>query len=137
LVLSSCGGADTASPRLTLTETECTYDGSDALPSTETFEAEVVNESSKLGAFEIVKIDPGHTFEEVERYMESERQRLAEGLEIAGPPSYLTLGARTQAESGGTGTLVSTVTSGTWILWCAHEHPPTALFLIAPPLAVA
>jgi hypothetical protein len=134
--LASCGD-DEAAPRLTLTDTDCTYEGSDTYSSTETFDAEIVNESSELGAFEIARIDPGHTFAEVEAYMESERQRLGDGLEIAGPPAFMTLGARAQAAGGETGTLVSIVTPGTWTLWCAQNHPPSALFLIAPPLTIS
>jgi hypothetical protein len=120
--------------RLLLTDTECTYEGDTTFSSTEAFEAEVVNESSKLGAFEIAKLDEGHTFAEVEAYVESERQRVAEGLEIVGPPTYMTPGERAQLEPGETGLLVSTVTPGTWVLWCLHEHPPTAFFLITPAL---
>jgi hypothetical protein len=64
--LASCGGDDPGSPRLTLTDTGCTYEGSETYSSTATFEAEIVNDSSELGAFEIARIDPGHTFAEVE-----------------------------------------------------------------------
>jgi hypothetical protein len=135
--LASCGDDEPGAPRLTPTDTDCTYEGGDTYSSTETFDAEIVNESSKLGAFEIARIDPGHTLAEVEAYVESERQRLADGLEIAGPPAFMTLGARAQAASGETGTLVSTVTPGTWTLWCAQNHPPAALFLITPPLAIS
>jgi hypothetical protein len=115
--------------RLRLTDTECTYEGDTTFSSTDTFEAEVVNESSKLGAFEIAKLDEGHTFAEVEAYVASERQRIAKG-EFTGPPIWMTLGERAQLEPGETGMLVSTVTPGTWVLWCAQEHPPTALFLL-------
>ena len=41
-----------------------------------TFEAELENKSSKLGAFEIAKIGPGGTFATVKAYVETERQRL-------------------------------------------------------------
>jgi hypothetical protein len=137
VALVGCGGDDATTQRLTLTDDGCAYEGAPAVSSTETFEAEVVNESSELGAFEIAKLDDGHTFAEVEAYVESERQRIADGLEIAGPPLFVTLGARAQTASGESGTLVSTVTPGTWVLWCAQNHPPTALFLISPPLEIS
>ena len=115
--------------RLMLTDTECTYEGDTKFSSAETFEAEVVNESSKLGAFEIAKLDAEHTFAEVEAYIASERQRIAKG-EFTGPPIWMTLGERAELEPGQTGMLVSTVSPGTWVLWCAQEHPPSALFLM-------
>jgi hypothetical protein len=135
-LLAGCGGGASSANRLTLTDDACTYDGDRSPPAPETFEAEVVNESSKLGAFEIARIDADHTFAEVKEYVESERQRLEDGLQIAGPPTFMTLGARAQASPGESGTLVSTVQPGTWVLWCAHDHPPTALFLIEPPLEI-
>lgn len=137
VLLAACGGGDAGSARLTLTDDDCTYEGDETPPATQTFEAEVENQSSKLGAFEIARIDVGGTFADVEAYVEGERQRLEDGLEIVGPPAYLTLGARAQVNAGESGTLVSTVASGEWVLWCAHEHPPTALFLITPPLKVS
>ena len=136
-LLAGCGGAGAASARLTLTNNDCTYDGDETPPATQTFEVEFVNQSSKLGAFEIARIDAGGAFADVEAYVESERQRLEEGPEIIGPPAYLIPGARAQGLAGECGTLVSTVTSGEWVLWCAHDHPPTALFLITPPLEIS
>ena len=137
VLLAACGGGGADSARLTLTDADCTYEGDETPPATQTFEAELENQSSKLGAFEIARIDAGGTFADVEAYVEAERQRLEDGLEIVGPPAYLTLGARVQVPAGESGMLVSTVTSGEWVLWCAHDHPPTALFLIAPPLEVS
>jgi hypothetical protein len=137
LLLAACGGGDAGSARLTLTDDECTYEGDESPAATQTFEAELENQSSKLGAFEIARIDAGGTFADVEAYVEAERQRLEDGLEILGPPAYLTLGARAEVPAGESGMLVSTVTSGEWVLWCAQEHPPTALFLVTPPLEVS
>jgi hypothetical protein len=134
--LPACAG-DGDVNHLTLTDAECIYHGEVEVPADRTFEVELENESSRLGAFEIAKLDAGNTFADVGAYVESERQRLEDGLQIAGPPTYLTLGARAQVPAGESGTLVSTVTSGEWILWCAHDHPPTALFLVRPPLEVA
>ena len=109
----SCGGGGNGTNRLTLTDDSCNYEGDQTPSASETFEAEVVNKSSKLGAFEIAKIDPGHTFDEVESYVESQQQRIADGLAFVPPPIYMTLGERAQIESGETGMLVSTVTTGT------------------------
>ena len=103
--------------------------GATTLSSAETFEAEVVNESSRLGAFDIARLDEEHAFAEVEAYVASERKRMAKG-EFTGPPIWMTLGERAQLEPGQMGMLVSAVTPGTWVLWCAQEHPPTALFLM-------
>lgn len=136
--LPACAGdGDGGVNRLTLTDDECAYAGEIEVPADRTFEAELENESSKLGAFEIAKLDAGSTFADVEAYVESERERLEDGLQIAGAPEFMTLGARAQVPAGESGTLVSTVTAGEWVLWCAHDHPPTALFLVRPPLEVA
>ena len=69
--------------------------------------------------------------------MKSEQQRIANGRVIVGPPIWMTLGERAQVESGATGKLVSTVTAGTWVLWCSQEHPPTKIFLIEPALEMS
>jgi hypothetical protein len=137
VLLTACGGGDGGGNRLTLTDDSCTYEGDDAPSATQTFEAALDNQSSKLGAFEIARIESGGTFADVEAYVDMERQRLEQGLQIAGPPTYLTLGARAQVSAGESGTLVATVTQGAYVLWCAQEHPPTALFLIAPSLEVS
>lgn len=137
VLLSACGGGNAGSPQLTLTDDDCTYDGDRSPPATQTFEAALENESSRLGVFEIARIDAGGTFADVEAYVEGERRRLEDGLEIVGPPAYLTLGARAEVPAGESGILVSGVTSGEWVLWCAHDHPPTAVFLITLPLEVS
>ena len=136
LLLSACGGGDSGISGITLTDDTCTYEGDQTAPETQTFEAELANMSSKLGTFEIARIDEGGTFADVEAYVEMERQRLEDGLEIAGPPAFLTQGARAEVPAGETGMLVATVTQGEYVLWCAQEHPPTAVFLITPALGV-
>jgi hypothetical protein len=138
VLLAACGGGDGSSEmRLTLTDDDCTYQGDKTPPATQTFEAELENQSSKLGAFEIARIDAGHSFAEVEAYVKEQKRRLEEGLEIVRPPAYMTLGARAVVPSGESGMLVSTVTSGQWVLWCAHDDPPTAVFLITRSLEVS
>ena len=57
----ACGGGGNGTNRLTLTDDSCAYEGDQTPSATKAFEAEVANKSSKLGAFEIAKIDPGHT----------------------------------------------------------------------------
>jgi len=131
-----CGAGDSG-PRLTLTDEGCTYHGAETVPSTETFEIEVVNSSPKLGAFEIASIGEGGTFADVAKYVESEQQLLEAGEGIQGPPAYLTNLARTQVDPGGSGMLVATLSAGDHVLWCAQDHPPTALYLITPALHVS
>jgi hypothetical protein len=148
----ACGGGGNGANRLTLTDDSCAYEGDETPSAAETFEAEVVNESSKLGAFEIVKIDPGHTFAEVRSYVESERQRIADGLAYLPPPSGMGLVNRAEIRSGDTRMLATMVTTGMWVLWCLQEQvpqlrldsehwkrtaPPTKLFLIEPALEVS
>jgi hypothetical protein len=134
--IAGCGGGDSG-PRLTLTDGECTYDGDETVPSTGTLEIEIVNESTKLGAFEIASIGEGGTFAGVEEYVASEQERIESGRVVRGPPAYLTNLARAQVSPGDSGTLVATVNAGEHVLWCAQEHPPTALFLITPALQVS
>ena len=148
----SCGGGGNGANRLTLTDDSCAYEGDKTPSALETFEAEVVNKSSTLGAFEIAKIDPGHTFDEVKSYVESAQQRIADGRAFVPPPIWMTLGERAQIKSGDTGMLATTVTTGTWVLWCLQEQvpqlrldsdhwkrtaPPTKLYLIEPALEVS
>ena len=71
-VAVSCGGGGSGTNQLTLTDDSCSFKGDQTPSATKTYEADVVNQSSKLGAFEIAKIDPGHTFDEVKAYVESQ-----------------------------------------------------------------
>lgn len=137
VLLAACGGGDAGSASLTLTDDDCTYEGNESPPATQTFSAELENQSSKLGAFEIARIDAGGTFADVEAYVESERRRLAESFEIVGPPAFLTLMTRAAVPPSDGGMLVATLRPGEYVLWCAHEHPPTAVFLVTPPLEVS
>ena len=57
-VAVSCGGGGSGANQLTLTDDSCAYKGDQTPSATETFETDVVNQGSKLGAFEIAKIDP-------------------------------------------------------------------------------
>lgn len=134
---AACGGGDAGGGRVTLTEDGCTYEGDETPPSTETFEAEAENQSSKLGAFEVWRIDEGKTFADVDAFVESARQRLADGLEVLGPPvELLTQMTRAMAAPGESAMLVATVGPGQYVISCAHEHPPTAVFLAPTPLEV-
>ena len=137
VLLAACGGSDAGSARLTLTDDDCTYAGDETPSATQTFSAELENQSSRLGAFELAKIDAGSRFADVEAYVESEQQRLEEDLGIVGAPAFLTLMTRAVVAAGESGMLVADVRPGEYVLWCAHEHPPTAVFLVTPPLEVS
>jgi hypothetical protein len=135
LLLPGCGG-DAGDARLTLTDDTCTYDGDETPPATAVFHADLENRSSRLGAFQLARIDEGRAFAEVEAYVETERRRLEKGLQMAGPPSFLTPMARTDIAPGATGVLVADLRPGTYFLWCAQDHPPTAGLMTARPLRV-
>ena len=62
LLLAGWGGEDGVGNRLTLTDDTCTYEGETSPSALETFEADLENQSSKLGAFEIARIEIGGTF---------------------------------------------------------------------------
>ena len=117
--------------RLVLTAEGCTYEGDTTL-AVGPFSAEWQNQTSKLGAFELAKIDPGKTFADVEAYVESEQERLDQDLEILGPPTWFDQVVGGGGEAGESGMLLSgsPLTAGEYVLWCASEHPPTALYLV-------
>ncbi len=131
LLLAGCDGESRSNMRLVLTDNGCTYEGDTTL-AVGPFSAEWENQTSKLGAFELAKIDPGKTFADVEAYVASEQERLDQGLEILGPPTWFDQVVRGGGEAGESGMLLSgaPLTAGEYVLWCASEHPPTALYLV-------
>lgn len=117
--------------RIVLTDDGCTYEGDTTL-AVGPFSAEWENQTSKLGAFELARIDPGKTFTDVEIYVASEQKRLDQGQEILGPPTWFDQVVRGGGQAGESGTLLSgaPLTAGEYVLWCASEHPPSALYLV-------
>ena len=137
LLLVGCGGdAESNDMLLTLTDLDCTYEG-DESPQAGTFSVELVNDSSTPGIFELYTIAAGSEFSDVQAYVDQEQQRIEQGAEPLGLPDFLSLVTREDVATGDSGTLTSDVTAGTYALMCTHDQPPTAVYLVKPPLEVS
>ena len=137
VLLAACGGGDgeggeTEANRLVLTDDECTYEGDDSPPAGELLEIGALNPSSDNGAFELVRIEEGGSFDELEAYIEDERQRLEGGLQPRAPPDFASVVARSEVPSGIQTLLIGTISVGEHALLCARGVPPSALFVIGP-----
>jgi hypothetical protein len=114
--------------RLTLTDAGCTYEG-DATPSAGMFTIEVENESSKEGAFALGRIAAGSTIDDLEAYVDEERQRIRQGAEILGAPAFYSQVVRVGAAPGASSLLPADVVAGTYALTCFNDPPLTAIYV--------
>jgi hypothetical protein len=128
MVAGGCGGGDGGSPRLTLTDDDCTYKG-DKAPTVGALSVEVENKSSTDGSFELYSIAPGWTFADLEADVEKERQSLADGVVYLGLPDFVSLTRRVGIASGESGVLGSEVTTGKYVLMCYREPHRTAFYV--------
>ena len=71
LVTAACAGDDPN--RVTLTNDNCTYEGSGSVDAG-TVALDIENESDEVGVFELVRIHPGSTPEELESFVAEEQQ---------------------------------------------------------------
>ncbi len=137
VLLAACGGEASSEPHVTLTDDGCMYEGDETPPATRVFSADVENKSSKPGYVVLVKIDEGGTFAELEAYVK-QKQRLEEGLDMRGLPTFTTPLARVDTGAGGSGVLVADLRPDRYAFLCAHDFvPSTSVFLVTPPLDVA
>jgi hypothetical protein len=123
--LASCGGTGNGvEMRATLTETECSYDGS-TTPPVGMFTVDVVNETASFGAFALARLADGSTIDDLEPFLERARAQFAEDGTLPDLPATYEQLVRTGVEAGASGLLPADVTAGTYALVCFVDDLPT------------
>lgn len=98
-------------------------------PAAGTFTVEVENQSSKEGAFALGGITSPSTIDDLEAYVEEERQRIQQGGEILGSPAFYSRVVRVGVASGTSSLLPADVDAGTYALTCFNDPPLTAIYV--------
>ena len=129
LVAAACAGGD--STRVTLTADGCSYAGPETMEAG-TISLDLENESDANSVFELLRIGPASTFEQLEAHVAAEQQRIDADQEPVGLPSSVTLVLQLEVEPGEVGALSSALTPATYAVTCANGPPPTAMYVAEP-----
>ncbi len=138
IVLSSaCGGGSGANDmRAVLTDDGCTYQG-DEEPGAGAFTVDVQNQSSVDGAFALAGIAEGATIDDLEKYMNEERQRHQQGAQLRGPPAFYSQVVRVGVAAGTSSEVPADLAAGRYALMCFNDDPPIWRVYLAGPFDVA
>jgi hypothetical protein len=117
---------------VTLTDDDCEMDP--ARPSIGTGEVEIafVNASSDRGSFELLRIADGHTYRELDEYIQGESDRIAAGGEPLGPPPWVTTPVDREPPAGITVSVRTTLAVGTHAIVCARVDPAAGRVIAGP-----
>jgi hypothetical protein len=114
LLAAACAGDDPT--RVTLTNDDCTYEGPDSVDAG-TVALDIENESDEVGVFELVRIDPGSTSEELESFIAEEQQT----------PAFVTVVIQLEVNPREASVLNSSLTAGDHAIVCSTGVPPTSV----------
>ncbi len=124
VLLSACGGGSGANGmRAVLTGDGCSYQG-DEEPAPGALTVEVQNQSSVDGAFALAGIAEGATIDDLEKYMNDERQRHQQGAQLRGPPAFYSQVVRVGVAAGTSSQLPAELAAGRYALMCFNDDPP-------------
>ena len=129
LAAAGCAGDDAT--RVTLTGDDCAYDGPESVDAgTASFDIE--NESDETGVFELVRIDPTSTADELEAYVLAEQARIDEGGATQGTPAFVTVVVQLEVDPGEVSVLTAGLAADTYAILCSNGTPPTAIHVAEP-----
>ena len=114
LAAAACAGDDKT--LVTLTEDDCVYDGPGSVEAG-TVELDIENESDEVGVFELVRIDPGTTPEELESFVAEEQQK----------PEFVTVVIQLEVNPKEASVLNSGLMAGNHAVICSTGVPPTSV----------
>ncbi|MBA2616533.1 MAG: hypothetical protein H0U90_12285 [Actinobacteria bacterium] len=127
VLLSACGGGSGGSGarnmRAVLTDDGCTYQG-DEEPDAGALTVDVENQSSVDGAFALAGIAEGATIDDLQKYMNEERQRHQQGGQLRGPPAFYSQVVRVGVAAGTSSQLPADLEAGQYALMCLNDDPP-------------
>jgi len=138
----SCGELSHPQPTpsvitFTLTPTGCTAEGFGVLLSPK-FDAIVVNNTSSVAVFNFRRLLDGHTYSELELFVQQRQQRIAAGTdrpELADPP-WTTVQAQRFVNPGQTDKFEVELISGSYGLVCRRDklrvNESEAVYVIGP-----
>lgn len=136
MLLSACGGGTGANEvRAVLTDDDCAYQG-DEEPNAGALTVEVQNQSSVDGAFALAGIAEGATIDDLEKYMNDERQRHRQGAQLRGPPAFYSQVVRVGVAAGTRSQLPADLAVGRYALMCFNDDPPIWRVYLAAQLDV-
>ena len=101
---------------MTLTNDDCTYEGSGSVDAG-TVALDIENESDEVGVFELVRIDPGSTPEELESFIAEEQQT----------PDFVTVVLQVEVNPREASVLNSDLMAGHHAVICSSGVPPTSV----------
>ena len=119
LVTAACAGDDPN--RVTLTNDNCTYEGSGSVDAG-TVALDIENESDEVGVFELVRIHPGSTPEELESFIAEEQQT----------PDFVTVVLQVEVNPREASVLNSGLMAGDHAVICSSGVPPTSVQATEP-----
>ncbi len=111
--------------RVTLTNEDCVYEGADSVEGTVTLDIE--NESDEVGVFELVRIDPGGTPDELESFIAEEQLWVEGGQMPHSRPEFVTVLIQLEVDPRDAGVLTSGLTAGHHAVICSTGVPPTSV----------
>lgn len=147
LIVAACGASTAGSPNATtspvpasptsvtsgpsgaatITATECILELAPGPLASGTQELTFANESAEQAAFDLWRIDDGHTYADFEAAIAVEEQLTREGKPIAGPPAFVSERQSSGLlEPGETRTMRVTLRAGTHGIVCLRhfDHVP-------------
>jgi hypothetical protein len=115
LVAGACAGDDPTG--VTLTNDDCTYEGPDSVDAG-TVALDIENESDEFGVFELVRIEPGRTPDELESFI-AEEQESTESGQGHRTPEFVTVVIEIEVNPKEAGVLNTTLTAGHHAVICS------------------
>ncbi len=125
LATAACAGDDPT--RVTLTNDDCTYEGPDSVGAG-TVSLDIENETGEVGVFELVRIDPASTDEELEAYVIAEQERIDGGGAPQGTPTFVTsVVPQLEIDPGETSPLTAGLTAARYAILCSNGTPAASV----------
>lgn len=140
VLLAGCGGDDgggEAGPdagdgsqtlSVTLTDTECTYEGPTSTPAGQ-LSIDVENETELASRFELFRVEQGVAVEDLVAYVQGEQLSIGDGQQPAWPPPYGSVVDQVPVRPRWNTTLAAQAQPGTYAVVCWVAPPPTAVYL--------
>jgi hypothetical protein len=125
-LLAAAACADDDPTRVTLTNDDCAYEGPDSVDAG-TFALDLENDSDEVGVFELVRIEPGSTPEELDAFIAEEQQSAGQGHRT---PEFVTVVIEVEVNPNETSVVNASLTAGQHAVICstgATEEPSTSV----------
>jgi hypothetical protein len=126
LLLAAAGCAGDDRTRVTLTNDECTYEGPDSVEAG-AVAIDLENDSDDVGTFELVRLDPASTVDDLDVHVASEQERIDAGGAPVGLPAFATSVIRLEVAPDSVSVLTSVLSAGEHAVVCETGAPPTSI----------